>query len=380
MRSEQGWSPHECKRWTLAAAACLAGAGFGVVLAMVSVAAHAGETSPDSSALVPIAVFGTDDRTPVPDRYAAVQESLGVLLNARARTACTAFCVGPSIVATAGHCLFRADRGQKPRLAEFWFARNYDRVRDYARIAGHAQGLARASVVAGATALRLTPPIDAVSDWALVRLDRPVCAGRTLQAAALSADAMEQAARDGRFFQIAYHRDYRLWRQAYSMPCTLARSFPAADRATIEADFSNAGGLLLHTCDTGGASSGSPLLIDTADGVRVAGINVGTYVLTRTTTTAGGGSPIRSQETVANTGVAAAVFMQRLGAMASMRPLTDARALRELDRLLGRGRAPITDDDRQAAIEAYEAASGGPVTGLAGEALLARLRTAPPRP
>src|SRR5690349_1075459 len=52
-----------------------------------------------------VAVFGADDRQPVPSKYQATAQSIGVLFNNQTRTVCTAFCVGDAIIATAAHCL-----------------------------------------------------------------------------------------------------------------------------------------------------------------------------------------------------------------------------------------------------------------------------------
>ena len=55
----------------------------------------------------PVAVFGADDRVALPAKYKDVQQKIGLLFNMRSRTVCTAFCVAPNVVATAGHCLHR---------------------------------------------------------------------------------------------------------------------------------------------------------------------------------------------------------------------------------------------------------------------------------
>src|SRR5882757_4806777 len=94
------------------------------------------------SAIHPVAVFGSDDRMPTPAKYKDVQEKIGLFFNLRRRTVCTAFCVAPDVIATAGHCLL-GTAGERPaRFADFSFARNFDAVREQARIAGHANGAA----------------------------------------------------------------------------------------------------------------------------------------------------------------------------------------------------------------------------------------------
>ena len=128
-----------------------------------------------ASALQRVAVFGTDDRIALPAKYKDVQQKIGLLFNMRSRTVCTAFCVAPDVVATAGHCLHRTLGERAPQLADFWFARNYDTTRDYARISGHANGTAAQQVMSGSMSLNVRPPIDATKDWAMVRLSRPIC-------------------------------------------------------------------------------------------------------------------------------------------------------------------------------------------------------------
>src|SRR5262249_7031028 len=99
--------------------------------------------------LAPAALLGSDYRLPLPARVKDVQEKLGLLFNVRARTVCTAFCVAKDIVATAGHCLHRTAGERRPNLDDFWFGRNYDTVRDFVRIAGHASGTAAQNVMTG---------------------------------------------------------------------------------------------------------------------------------------------------------------------------------------------------------------------------------------
>jgi protease YdgD len=213
-------------------------------------------------------VFGGDERTPVPAKYKDVQERIGLLFNKSRPIVCTAFCVGKDVIATASHCL-NGTAGERPaRIADFWFARNFDTVRDYARIAGHASGGAAQHVMAGATNLSVRPPIDAARDWALIRLARPVCANGVLPVRVMPIDEILSAAKAQHVFQIAYHRDFTPWKPAYSRPCGVAKSFEAASWDQISHDFAEPQSLILHTCDTGGASSGSPILLETQTGAR----------------------------------------------------------------------------------------------------------------
>jgi Putative peptidoglycan binding domain/Trypsin-like peptidase domain len=295
---------------------------------------------------------------------------------------CTAFCVGEAMIATAGHCLFNTAGERKPRLVDFWFARNYDQVRDLTRIAGHDTGAAAQNVIAGSMALKVSPPIDASSDWALVRLARPACSS-VLPLRAMPAEDAVREAREGRVFQIAYHRDFRLWRQAYSKPCQVERSFPGVDWKTIAADFKAPDAILLHTCDTGGASSGSPVFVENKTGGDVIGINIGTYVQSRVVVREGpksAATTLATPEAVANTAVAVAGFIDRVAPFKAATIIKSAAGIRDLqDALKARGHYTGAIDGSygsglQRAIEAYELATGLPVTGVASVALQARLK------
>src|SRR5262245_42752018 len=67
----------------------------------------------------PIAVFGSDERSPMPAKYKDIQEKIGLFFNARRRTVCTAFCVASDVVVTAGHCLLGTGTEQPARFADF---------------------------------------------------------------------------------------------------------------------------------------------------------------------------------------------------------------------------------------------------------------------
>ncbi len=348
-------------------------------------------------ALNRIAVFGTDDRLIVPNRYARVAENIGLFFSNQSRTVCTAFCVAPNIIATAAHCLAQPG-GAPARLSDFMFARGYDRIRDYARIEGHATGSTGQSMIVGDFQHRVRPPIDASNDWALVRLNRPTCSGGGIPVVPLSSPEIMKEARAGRVFQLSYHRDWTQWRLAYSKPCTVTRDFKGVPWSSIAPDFLNADQMLLHHCDTGGASSGSPLLIERAGTVAVIGINVGTYVQSKILTEGGQVTLREKAETVANTAVNAGVFAGRIELLRSASILASGQPLRDLQQRLSEQRLYQARIDGsygpllRSAIEGYERQSRMPVTGLATQDLLTRLNrearglgqvspsSAPPRP
>lgn len=328
----------------------------------------------------PVAVFGRDDRVPLPERLAGLASRMGVLFNNPARTVCSAFCVSPAIIATAAHCVaVSSPQGTRLRPADFLFARAYDRERDYARIEGVSAGGAAQHIYTGEFRLNVRPPIDAARDWALVRLDRPVCPSGGLPIRPASSDEILAMAQAGRLFGISYHRDLPSWTPAYSGPCHAARDFGASSWRTIAPDFESPDEIILHTCDTGGASSGSPIFAEMPEGPVVVAINVGTYVQSRVITQQGTPGSRKETETIANTAVNARVFAERIAAFEAAPILRAGNPIRQLQEHLAAigfydGRA---DGDYgpvlKAGIVAYEKARGLPVTGLATAPLLSRL-------
>ena len=147
----------------------------------------------------------------------------------------------------------------------------------------------------------------------------------------------------------------------------------------IERDFTEPEALILHTCDTGGASSGSPMLLDTPDGPEVIGINVGTYEQSKVLMQDGQVKKRLKADTIANTAVASAAFAGRLEAFRQAAILATPGQMRELQGLLAQRQlygGPVDGNygaPLKTAIEAYEKAEGLAVTGLATVALLQRL-------
>jgi protease YdgD len=340
---------------------------------------RAWQVSEEGLQAIPIAVFGSDERSPLPAKYKNVQEKIGLFFNARRHTVCTAFCVASDVVVTAGHCLLGTGAEQPARFADFWFARHFEAARERSRVAGYANGSATQHVLLGSHRLSIHPPIDATRDWALVRLARPACSKGSLPVRVLPIDKILSEAGAERVFQIAYHRDYLPWHLAYSRPCGVARSFEAAGWRQIERDFADPETLILHTCDTGGGSSGSPILLDTPEGPEVIGINVGTYEQAKVLMQDGQVKKRLKANTIANTAVASAAFAARLESFRQAAILSTAQEMRELQGLLAQRQlysGPVDgnyDAAVQAAIEAYETSEGLAVTGLATVALLKRL-------
>ncbi len=332
------------------------------------------------SLMQPVAVFGKDDRVALPERLATTAARVGVLFNNPAKSVCSAFCVAPAMIATAAHCVaVTSPQGSRMRPSDFLFARAYDRERDYARIEGQAAGSAAQHIYTGEFRLNVRPPIDAARDWALVRLDRPICRNGGLAVEPASTTDVLAMAQAGRLFNVAYHRDLPNWTPTYAGPCHAARDFGASDWSRIAPDFESPDQIILHTCDTGGASSGSPIFAETPRGPVVVAMNVGTYVQSRIVTQQGQVAQQKQTETIANTAVNAGVFAEQIAVFGAAAILRTGAPIRQLQEHLAAfnfydGRA---DGDYgpvlKAAIVAYERSQGLPATGLATSQLLSRL-------
>lgn len=332
---------------------------------------------PQNPLLNRVAVFGSDQRVPLPQSLRSAGAMIGVLHDPRSRSVCTAFCVARDIVATAAHCLYRTNGVAPLRLTDFTVKLHGSRITT--RIAGAEAGTPDLNVIAGSTRLNVHPPIDATRDWALVRLARPLCKAGSFKLSRRTVEDVMRLAQAGRVYNVAYHRDVPKWRPMFDPSCLVRRSFEDADWGTIRRDFHDPDQLLLHTCDTGGASSGSPLLVDGPDGPEVVGINVGTYVQSKVIMLNGEVLHRFKSDDVANTGVNSLAFAAALDALSSADILATRRDIRVLqERLAAKGlyhgpRNGTFSAQTKAAIESFERASEMPVTGLATRPLLQAL-------
>jgi protease YdgD len=266
------------------------------------------EPQRSSGRFVPTAVFAGDERRALPPELVNLRQKIGVLQLGET-SFCTAFCIAGDVIATASHCLLGTTQTVPPDLDRIAFSVGRERLLT-SKLDGQSRAAMRARLSSGTALLRVTPPIDAASDWALARLAKPVCRAGGLKLTPLARPALEARAQLGQIYQIAMHRDVEPGKLVYAAPCGIARAFPQATEKTIAQDFLEPMSILLHTCDTGPGSSGSPLLTDRGGEPEVVGINVGTYVLSRPQArTSSTGSPqSRQSEAIANTAIHADQF------------------------------------------------------------------------
>jgi len=327
----------------------------------------------------PAAVFGEDARTDVPREFASLSARIGMIYEPDTQTLCSAFCVAPNVVATASHCLFQPRDGRLPNLSDLTFRLDHKDMSLSSGLAGRLSGSPKHSVAVGTTRFGKEPPLSAPKDWALAKLRRPICRFGTLKVSPQPTKDIITAAEQDRIFQLSYHWDYSHWRLAYSGPCRVRRSFKGIEWRYIRQHFTDADQLLLHDCDTGGASSGSPIVMDTPDGPVVVGLNVGTYTRTRLLLSQGDIVRRQKPDVIANTAVNVRAFKHVIEPLAKRSMIVTEQEVIDLqkelqarnlytgpiDGIFGRG--------TRSAIRAYESLRGDQLTGLPSRLLLTNL-------
>jgi protease YdgD len=364
----------------------LAGVALLLVPPAQSASFKAANKPPVSASTTPVAMFKPDNRRELPPQYNSLESKVGMLYEQSTQTLCTAFCVAPGVVATAAHCLFQQKKNQFPRLNDITFRLSYGKIYLTSGVAGRNTPYVKNNIAVGTTSFRNEPPLSAPTDWAVVKLERPICRFGHLKVMPLPVPGIIQASRKKKIFQVAYHWDIKKWQDnlAYSSPCAVQQNFTQIKWKFIHNHFAKPDDLILHLCDTGGASSGSPILYD--EGLPdypgtpvVVGINVGTYTRTRILLRRGRIFKRLKPDIIANTGVSSAAFhhvisvMQDADIIANQQDMLKLQAelqmrnyyAGKLDSRLGRG--------TRMAIFNYEKANNMPPTGVPTQALLRRL-------
>ncbi|MFN0218085.1 MAG: trypsin-like peptidase domain-containing protein [Hyphomicrobium sp.] len=320
-------------------------------------------------AVVSAAVFGEDGRTLLPPEYQDLTEKIGALTSTGTGASCTAFCLAPDVIATTSHCVYGTTAKNRPALSTLRFSMPNRRA-DPAGVAGRSIGNEAQNVVAGAERLKFTPPISAAHDWAVLKLESPVCRSGGLKFAPQPQAVIDDPIERAGIYQVALHQDLRWPTLLLDQSCDLQ----AAD-SELTGEFEDLPAILLHVCDTGGGSSGSPMLIDRAGKPEVVGLNVGTYVIS-------GAVPLAANAQkpppapIANTAIRIEPLAQALRMLQTRHMLETPDEIKRVQQrlkglaLYGGAESGAVDKALISAVIAYERATLRPETGLLTRELL----------
>jgi hypothetical protein len=341
-----------------------------------------GAAARGGSGVTPVAIFGSDDRRELPDNLSALEGKIGMLYEQSTQTLCTAFCVGKDLIATAAHCLFQPKNDRLPDLKEVTFRLTYGTTFQTSGIFARRTPFTKNFIAVGTTIFNNEPPLSAPRDWAIVRLEKPICRFGALKVDARPVPELIKKSEENKVFQVAYHWDFTHWKLAYSMPCRVERDYEQIKWRFIRQHFVDNEQLLLHNCDTGGASSGSPLLLapDIPGQPTAIAINVGTYTRTRLLVRKGEPAKKLDPDIIANTGVNGTAFSHVVEQMQTADIISSHEDMvRMQNELQTRGLYSGTLDgtlgrDMRAAIIRFEVSSGAQPTGLPTLALLRRFK------
>ncbi len=249
-----------------------------------------------------VGVVGRDNRRSLPSGLRrSTKSKIGLLIDKRTGSLCTAFCVAKNVIATAAHCIYNSDNRKAKHFSSYIFRLPGSRP-SFSRMAGYKKNRVRKYIIAGTRSMGRNARGNAHRDWALIKLNKNYCK-RRLALRSSSIGGLIRASKSKRIFQMAFHVDYKHWKQAYSGPCKAARSFKRASSKVLRRNFPGANRILFHTCDTAVVSSGSPILMKSGGSPVAVAINVGAYQQVSKGKT----------RTIANTAVPASAFARHVG-------------------------------------------------------------------
>ncbi len=321
------------------------------------------------------AVFGRDQRIRLDDTAVAITANVGVLVSSQTGALCSAFCLSPDVIATAGHCVNGTSPSARPDLGRLRFTPSSDQSGRSTAIKGSTNGTQSQNIITGSNQLRLEPPINAADDWAVIKLEAPACTAGGFAVTTKDRDTVTAATANGALYQVASHRDLADVAPRVATECALSPTNTGSVATDARHDFSDWPSILFHTCDTGGGSSGSPLLMDGAHGPEVVGINVGTYVLSRGIPLASSSDQSRTQA-IANTAIdikRIATGFELISARSIVERVVDVQIIQRALRSAKLYSGPINglwSPRLETAVRAFEANAGQDATGLLTTQLL----------
>lgn len=209
----------------------------------------------------------------------ALAGKIGLIRFQNARPHCTAFCLSKSLIATAGHCIRGTSPEAHPHHQRLVFESSSGNSTNGVA-PPRTQSSAILGLVSGGGRVSFRAPIDADQDWALLRLQNPICVQGGIQVSTPSEPSSRSVAQSN----LLVPRPIATGKTNVSYtirPCKQKSPLNRKTAKQIASDFSAPDQLLFHDCDPGPLASGTPILQQTAAGPEIVAMHVGSYVRSR---------------------------------------------------------------------------------------------------